>query len=32
MTGSFPSDADAALFGNRFAITEMPSTTVPDAG
>lgn len=32
MTSPFPSDADAALFGNRFATREVPSTTFPDAG
>ena len=29
MTSPFPSDADAALFGNRFATREVPSTDVP---
>ena len=32
MTSPFPSDADAALFGNRFATREVPSTTFPDTG
>ncbi len=32
MTTSLPSDADAALFGNRFATREVPSRTFPDAG
>ena len=32
MTSYFPSDADAALFGNRFATAEVPSTTFPDTG
>jgi glutamate decarboxylase len=32
MTTYIPSEADAALFGNRFAISEVPSTTFPDAG
>ena len=27
MTSPFPSDADAALFGNRFATREVPSTS-----
>ena len=32
MSTYLPSDADAALFGNRFAISEVPSTTFPDTG
>ena len=32
MTMSPPSDADAVLFGNRFATREVPSRTFPDAG
>src|SRR5690349_24403128 len=32
MTTYIPSDADAALFGNRFATSEVPSLTFPDAG
>ena len=32
MTTSPPSDADAVLFGNRFATREVPSHTFPDAG
>jgi glutamate decarboxylase len=32
MTTSPPSDADAMLFGNRFATREVPSRTFPDAG
>lgn len=32
MTRFVPSDADAALFCNRFSTTEVPSTTFPDAG
>ncbi len=32
MTTSLPSDADAVLFGNRFATREVPSRTFPDAG
>src|SRR6476661_10692867 len=32
MTSPFPSDADAALFGNRFATREVPSTMFPDTG
>jgi glutamate decarboxylase len=32
MSTYIPSDADAALFGNRFAISEVPSTTFPDTG
>ena len=29
MTTYIPSDADAALFGNRFATQEVPSRDVP---
>mgnify|MGYP003296951683 CR=1 FL=1 len=32
MTSYLPSDADAALFGNRFATAEVPSTSFPDVG
>src|SRR6187402_3144826 len=32
MTSYIPSDADAALFGNRFATAEVPSATFPDTG
>jgi glutamate decarboxylase len=32
MTSYVPSDADAALFGNRFATAEVPSTTFPTSG
>ncbi len=32
MTSYLPSDADAALFGNRFATAEVPSTSFPDDG
>ena len=32
MTSYVPSDADAALFGNRFATAEVPSTTFPHDG
>ena len=32
MTTFIPSDADAALFGNRFVTSEVPSTAFPDAG
>ena len=32
MTTFVPSDADAALFGNRFVINEVPSTAFPDVG
>jgi len=32
MPSYLPSDADAALFGNRFATQEVPSTAFPDTG
>ena len=32
MTTPLPADADAVLFGNRFATREVPSRTFPDAG
>ena len=32
MSTYIPSEADAALFGNRFAVSEVPSTTFPDTG
>src|SRR6476659_7687090 len=32
MTSPFPSDADAALFGNRFATHEVPSREFPETG
>ncbi|MFL6167432.1 MAG: pyridoxal-dependent decarboxylase, partial [Ornithinibacter sp.] len=32
MTTFLPSDADAAMFGNRFATAEVPSASFPEAG